>query len=94
MIDWPNAARGPAAADVAHTWIVMACSVPTTGRYRQAATRAGSRLFVSLFLRHYDRALLIPHVAAVGTWRSSHRDLPQAELEAIAADGRAVPLAD
>ena len=30
VIDWPNAARGPYAADVAHTWIVMACSVPTT----------------------------------------------------------------
>src|SRR5688572_11290817 len=37
VIDWPNAARGPAAADVAHTWIVMACSVPTTGRARQLA---------------------------------------------------------
>jgi Ser/Thr protein kinase RdoA (MazF antagonist) len=83
VIDWPNAARGPSAADVAHTWIVMACSVPTTGRYRQAATRAGSRLFVSRFLRHYDRRLLAPHVAPVGTWRASHRNLPGTELEAI-----------
>ncbi len=84
VIDWPNAARGPYAADVAHTWIVMACSVPTTGSYRQAATKAGSRLFVSRFLRHYDRARLVPYVAEVGTWRTAHRNLPHTELEAIA----------
>jgi Ser/Thr protein kinase RdoA (MazF antagonist) len=83
VIDWPNAARGPYTADVAHTWIVMACSVPTSGRYRQAATRAGSRLFVALFLRHYDRALIIPRLGEVGTWRAGHRNLPPVELEAI-----------
>ena len=83
VIDWPNAARGPSTADVTHTWIVMACSVPTSGRYRQAATRAGSRLFVALFLRHYDRATLVPHVAAVGMWRAGHRVLPPTELAAI-----------
>ena len=70
VIDWPNAARGPAAADVAHTWIVMACSVPTTGRYRQAAARAGGRLFVALFLRHYDRARSSRTWRAVATWRT------------------------
>jgi Ser/Thr protein kinase RdoA (MazF antagonist) len=83
VIDWPNAARGPSAADIAHTWIVMACSVPTSGRYRQAATKAGSRLFVALFLRHFERSALTPHVAGVGTWRSAHRVLPATELDAI-----------
>ncbi len=83
VIDWPNAARGPAAADVAHTWVVMACSVPTTGRYRQAATRAGSGLFVALFLRHYDRARLAAQVPVVGPYRAANRQLPDAELEAI-----------
>jgi aminoglycoside phosphotransferase (APT) family kinase protein len=83
VIDWPNAARGPSAADVAHTWIVMACSVPTSGRYRQAATRAGSGLFVALFLRHFDKAQLAGHVPVVGSWRAANRDLPDTELEAI-----------
>jgi aminoglycoside phosphotransferase (APT) family kinase protein len=83
VIDWPNAARGPAAVDVAHTWIVMACSVPTTGGYRRAVTRAGSRLFVALFLRHFGRAELAPHLAAVGAWRLAHRALPPSEHEAI-----------
>ena len=36
VIDWPNAARGPGAADVAHTWVVLACSLPTT-RIRSSA---------------------------------------------------------
>jgi len=84
VIDWPNVARGPWPADVTHTWIVIACSVPTTGRYRQAATKAGGRLFVALFLRQYDRAALVPHVARVGKWRASHRILPETEREAIA----------
>lgn len=83
VIDWPNAARGPSTADVAHTWIVMACSVPTTGRYRQAATKAGSGLFVALFLRHYDKAQLAKRAPAVGAWRASHRELPDDELDAI-----------
>jgi aminoglycoside phosphotransferase (APT) family kinase protein len=83
VIDWPNAARGPSAADVAHTWIVMACSVPTSGRYRQAATKAGSRLFVALFLRHFDRDTIAPYVAGVGTWRAAHRALPPEERDAI-----------
>jgi Ser/Thr protein kinase RdoA (MazF antagonist) len=83
VIDWPNAARGPAAADVAHTWIVMTCSVPTTGRYRQAATKAGSGLFVALFLRHFEKPQLAEFVPAVAAWRAANRKLPDTELEAI-----------
>jgi Ser/Thr protein kinase RdoA (MazF antagonist) len=83
VIDWPNAARGPAAADVAHTWMVLTCSVPTTGRYRQALTVAGRGLFVKRFLRHYERSALTAQLPTVGALRRSHRVLPAAELEAI-----------
>ena len=83
VIDWPNAARGPAAADVAHTWMVLACSVPTTGRYRQALTVAGRGLFVKLFLRHYERPALTAQLSTVGALRRTQRVLPAAELEAI-----------
>jgi aminoglycoside phosphotransferase (APT) family kinase protein len=83
VIDWPNAARGPAAADVAHTWMVMACSAPVTGRYRQAVTAAGRGLFVASFLRHYERPALAAQLPTVGAMRLSHRRLPAAELEAI-----------
>jgi Ser/Thr protein kinase RdoA (MazF antagonist) len=83
VIDWPNAARGPAAADVAHTWMVMACSAPVAGRYRQAVTTAGRGLFVARFLRHYERPALAVQLPTVGAMRLSHRVLPAGELEAI-----------
>jgi aminoglycoside phosphotransferase (APT) family kinase protein len=83
VIDWSNAARGPAAADVAHTWLVMACSTPTTGGYRQAATRAGQGAFTALFLRHFERRELKAHLGAVGRYRLANRNLPTSELAAI-----------
>src|SRR3954447_1712245 len=54
VIDWPNAARGPSAADTAHTWIVLACWTPITGVYRRALSAVGRRLFVRSFLRCFD----------------------------------------
>ena len=62
----------------------MACSVPTSGRYRQAATRAGSGLFVALFLRHFDKPRLAPYVPVVGPWRTAKTaSCRRVELEAI-----------
>ena len=60
VIDWPNAARGPAAADVAHTWIVLACSAAARRtRSGERSRSAGRRLFLALFLRHYSRPELV-----------------------------------
>jgi tRNA A-37 threonylcarbamoyl transferase component Bud32 len=52
VIDWQNAARGPAGADLAKTWIILAtASVP--GSTAQAAMlKAARRLFLSSFLSH------------------------------------------
>jgi aminoglycoside phosphotransferase (APT) family kinase protein len=83
VIDWPNAARGPAARDVAHTWIVISCSSPTTGAYRRALSLAGRALFARMFLRHFDRAETLAEIAAVAPYRSTNRALGQAELQAI-----------
>jgi aminoglycoside phosphotransferase (APT) family kinase protein len=83
VIDWPNAARGPGRADVAHTWIVIACSIPTTGAYRRLLARAGSGLFVRSFLRRFDRDAVRAHLEAAGGYRLSNRALPNAELTAI-----------
>jgi Ser/Thr protein kinase RdoA (MazF antagonist) len=85
VIDWPNAARGPGAADVAHTWIVLACSTPTTGTVRRLASAAGRRAFVGFFLRHFNREQIEAHLHAAGEYRLAHRTLPAKELEAIAA---------
>ena len=55
VIDWPNAARGPGAADDAHTWIVLACSLPPEGLFRRAVSLAGRRPFIAFFLGDIDR---------------------------------------
>jgi acetyl-CoA carboxylase carboxyltransferase component len=36
----------PAAADAAHTWIVLACSLPPESAYRQAVSALGRKVFV------------------------------------------------
>jgi Ser/Thr protein kinase RdoA (MazF antagonist) len=83
VIDWPNAVRGPGPADVAHTWIVLACSLPPAGRYRQAVSLAGRRAFLELFLRRVDREQARARIPEVGTHRMQNRVLPEAELAAI-----------
>jgi aminoglycoside phosphotransferase (APT) family kinase protein len=83
VIDWPNAARGPGDADTAHTWIVIACSAPTTGIYRRAVSVAGRRAFAALFLRHFSRPELDASLNAAGAYRLANRTLPESELEAI-----------
>jgi aminoglycoside phosphotransferase (APT) family kinase protein len=83
VIDWPNAARGPALSDAAHTWIVVACSLPTAGRYRQLVSRAGRALFLELFLRHFDRDGVSAFLGPAGAYRLANRTLPEEELAAI-----------
>jgi aminoglycoside phosphotransferase (APT) family kinase protein len=83
VIDWPNAARGPGAADVAHTWLVLACSLPPRGAVERAGTLAGRRVFLMLFLRHYSRPELTAHLPAVGDYRLASRTLPAAEQNSI-----------
>jgi len=83
VIDWPNAARGPGAADAAHTWIVIACSSPTTGFYRRAVSALGRGLLLRAFLRHVDRSELERHLTAAGAYRLANRSLPESERAAI-----------
>jgi aminoglycoside phosphotransferase (APT) family kinase protein len=83
VIDWPNAARGPGAADVTHTWIVLACSLPPEDPLKRAVALGGRRLFLALFLRNYSRRELRGHLPAVGDYRAAHRTLPPGELESI-----------
>jgi aminoglycoside phosphotransferase (APT) family kinase protein len=83
VIDWPNAARGPGGADVAHTWIVIACSTPTTGLYRRALSAAGRKVLLQLFLKRFDRTQLARHLEAAGAYRLGNRKLPEGERTAI-----------
>jgi aminoglycoside phosphotransferase (APT) family kinase protein len=83
VIDWPNAARGPGGADIAHTWIVIACSTPTTGIYRRALSAVGRGLLLRAFLERFDRAQIERYLDDAATYRLGDRTLPQSELAAI-----------
>jgi hypothetical protein len=57
LIDWPNVARGPGIADVAYTLIILATAAPPRPTVRARLTSAiGRRIFLALFVGHFDRA--------------------------------------
>jgi len=51
IIDWEGAARGPAVADVAMTWVIVAFSQVPVPRLEAPATRAVQAMFTRAFLR-------------------------------------------
>jgi len=83
VIDWPNARSGPGAADVAHTWIVMATASPT-GRVERAVAKVGRSAFLRRFLSHFDRSDLLSQLPAVSHRWLSDRNVAQPEREATA----------
>ncbi len=83
VIDWVNAARGPPAADVAQTWILVATSLPPGGPRERLLARAGRSAFLRLFLAEHDEdaaARRLPEVAAA---RLEDPNVPEEEREAI-----------
>lgn len=55
IIDWEGAARGPAFADVAMTWVIVAFSEPPGSRLQVLAVRPLQALFAREFLRAAGR---------------------------------------
>jgi aminoglycoside phosphotransferase (APT) family kinase protein len=51
VIDWEGAARGPAEADLALCWVVVATSDVPGSAWQRAIGRAGQRLFADTVLR-------------------------------------------
>jgi aminoglycoside phosphotransferase (APT) family kinase protein len=51
VIDWEGAARGPAEADLALCWVVVATSEVPGSAWQRAVGRAGQRLFADTMLR-------------------------------------------
>jgi aminoglycoside phosphotransferase (APT) family kinase protein len=51
LIDWEGAARGPAEADLALCWVVVALSEVPGPAWQRAVGRAGQRLFADTVLR-------------------------------------------
>jgi Ser/Thr protein kinase RdoA (MazF antagonist) len=81
VIDWPNAAAGPAAADVAHTWLVTATATPPGSRARRALVAVGRGIFLRSFLRPFDRAEVVAALPAVVDRWLADRNIGPAERE-------------
>lgn len=84
VIDWDNAAAGPAEADVAMTWIIHATSaVEGPLALRLLARSLGGR-FVRTFLRGLDTPALRAIVPAVGAARMRDRNVRGEERRRVA----------
>ncbi|MGY1754089.1 phosphotransferase [Blastococcus sp. SYSU D01042] len=66
VIDWTNAARGPAEVDVADAWLVMTVARPSGGRAQAAVVAAAQGTFARLFRRSagLDLRAALPAAAA------------------------------
>ena len=84
VIDWPNAAAGPAAADVAHTWLVTETATPPGSRTRRALVAVGRGIFLRTFLKPFDRTELVAQLPAVVERWLHDRNIDEAERERTA----------
>lgn len=83
VIDWDNAAAGPAAADVAHTWVVVATSeIDATGVERRLQ-EVGRSLFVKGFLRRAGIDAARRELRRVGELRLLDRNVRPSEADAV-----------
>jgi aminoglycoside phosphotransferase (APT) family kinase protein len=87
IIDWERAACGPAAADVAMTWAIIAFSEIPASRAEAVAARATRALFTRSFLRAAGPEEQAWRLAAIRLRLANQNTLPSevARLEAWAA---------
>jgi len=74
VIDWANACRGEGPLDVVYTWIICATS--------DGAGQVGLD-FVDLFLEHFDRDALLPHVPLAAEHRLADVNVTDEERDRI-----------
>lgn len=83
VIDWANAGRGPAGADVADAWLVMAAAQPPGGRLLSAAVTLLRGRFVAAFLRHAGREEAAHHLREAAALRLADPHLADGEKAVI-----------
>ena len=84
VIDWANAGRGPAGADVADTWLLLAAARPgTAGPLTRAAVAVLRARFLAAFLRAAGRDDAAGHLGLAAERRASDHNMSEAELAAI-----------
>jgi aminoglycoside phosphotransferase (APT) family kinase protein len=83
VIDWSSAGRGPAAADVADAWLILASARPPAGRLLRMLVAALRARFVEEFLRHAGREEAARHLGAALRRRAADPNLLEAEKAAM-----------
>lgn len=83
VIDWANGGRGPAGADVADAWLVMAAARPAGGRPLQVLVAALRGHFLAVFLRAAGRENAARHLQVALRWRAEDPHLGEAEMAAM-----------
>lgn len=81
VIDWTNAARGPAAAGVADTWLLIASARPDTTRLTAAVATSLQGLFTRWFLTGADREAAREQLLAAFARRTRDRNMRADERE-------------
>jgi thiamine kinase-like enzyme len=85
VLDWEWAAAGPAAADVAHTWLELATSEIPGPAWRRTVAELIRHAFLRAFLRRVQRAEAAALLPQVREYRLSRRELTAHERAVVAA---------
>ena len=83
IIDWTNACRGPAAADVAQTWIIMATSEADVPSFLRPLLGRLRSWFLDRFLASQDREAACAQLPAIAEHRKRDRNVLPSEIVEI-----------
>lgn len=83
VIDWASAARGPAGADVADAWLVLAGARPPGGMLVGALVEGLRGRFLAEFLREAGRDEAAAHLHAAAERRARDPNIAPAERAAM-----------
>ena len=83
LIDWEGACRGPAQADLALCWVVVAMSTVHGSAWQQLVGRSGQRLFADAVLRHSGLTVDAAWLARAARFRLHDPNLQPEEADRI-----------
>lgn len=83
VIDWSNAGRGPAGADVADAWLLLAAAQPPGGRLLNLLVAALRARFLAEFLRRAGREEAARQLEAAYRLRTADPNISAAEKAAM-----------
>lgn len=85
VIDWTNAGRGKAEAEVADLWLIMAnAEIPERG-FMTRLLRAGRSIFLGSFMKYFDRDAVRAQLRVAAEHRLRDRNLLDPERDRIRA---------